>query len=132
MTQTRTAACRCGQLQAECTGNPVRISICHCLNCQKRSGSAFAAQARWPEAQVSLRGAFKTWSARGDSGRCATFRFCPDCGSTVAFSLDSMPGMIAVATGAFADPTFPAPEISNYESRKHPWLAIVADGIIHN
>ena len=44
---TRTATCRCGQLRAECQGEPVRVSVCHCLDCQKRTGSVFAAQARW-------------------------------------------------------------------------------------
>jgi hypothetical protein len=44
----RTACCRCKQLSATVTGDPVRVSVCHCLNCKKRSGSAFAVQARWP------------------------------------------------------------------------------------
>jgi hypothetical protein len=59
--EMRIATCRCGQLQAICKGGPVRVSICHCLDCQKRSGSAFAAQARWPEAQVMVSGRAKTW-----------------------------------------------------------------------
>ena len=53
----RVASCRCGQLTATCRGEPVRVSVCHCLNCQKRSGSAFAAQARWPDDQVTITGA---------------------------------------------------------------------------
>ena len=53
---TRTASCRCGQLQRDGAGDPVRVSVCHCLNCQKRSGSAFAAQARWPAGAVDDRG----------------------------------------------------------------------------
>ncbi|HZZ87836.1 MAG TPA: GFA family protein, partial [Caulobacteraceae bacterium] len=56
----RVASCRCGRLRAICTGEPVRVSVCHCLECQKRTGSAFAAQARWPEAQVRLVGEAKT------------------------------------------------------------------------
>ena len=50
------ASCRCGQLRATVTGEPFRVSVCHCLNCKKRSGSAFAVQARWPKAQVTLEG----------------------------------------------------------------------------
>ncbi|MGR3757040.1 MAG: GFA family protein [Tranquillimonas sp.] len=30
----RTATCRCGQLTATCRGEPVRIAVCHCLECQ--------------------------------------------------------------------------------------------------
>ena len=42
----RTASCSCGQLRLACEGEPVRISICHCLECQKRTCSVFAMQAR--------------------------------------------------------------------------------------
>jgi hypothetical protein len=127
----RTATCRCGQLRATCTGEPVRISVCHCLNCKKRSGSAFSAQARWPDEQVEIAGAFNEWSHVGDSGKRTTFRFCPICGSTVAYASEGMPGLTAVAVGGFADPDFPPPIYSVYEERKHKWVAIVGDGIEH-
>lgn len=131
MTIRRVATCRCGQLQASCTGEPVRVSVCHCLDCQKRSGSAFAAQARWPDEQVQLTGEYREWSVAGDSGAIATFRFCPNCGSTVAYVSEGMPGVTAVPVGAFADSGFPPPNFSVYEERKHPWVAVQGDGIEH-
>ena len=127
----RIATCRCGQFRAECTGEPVRVSVCHCLECQKRSGSAFAVQARWLEDQVAINGQYKEWSYIGDTGNHATFRFCPECGSTLAYVIDRMPGLIAIAVGAFADPNFPAPIYSVFEGRKHDWIAIIGDGIEH-
>jgi hypothetical protein len=126
---TRIATCQCGQLRATCSGEPVRVSVCHCLECQKRSGSAFAVQARWPDERLTLAGAFREWSRVGDSGTRGTFRFCPECGSIVTFSSDGMPGLTAVPVGAFADPDFPAPIYSVYEGRKHSWLAVVGDQI---
>ena len=39
---TRLASCSCGQLTAQASGDPVRNSICHCLACQRRTGSPFA------------------------------------------------------------------------------------------
>lgn len=45
---TRTASCSCGQLQIEVQGEPVRVSVCHCLACQRRTGSLFGEQARFP------------------------------------------------------------------------------------
>lgn len=127
----RAAECRCGRLRAVCEGEPVRVSVCHCLDCQRRSGSAFAAQARWPAAQVTIAGATKTVVYTGDSGSRATFRFCPDCGSTIAYETEGMPGLIAVPVGAFADPEFPAPTFSVYEERKHPWVVVLGDGVEH-
>lgn len=129
--ETREASCRCGQLRATCTGDPVRVSVCHCLNCKKRSGSAFAAQARWPDDRVVLTGEAREWSQRGDSGSVATFRFCPTCGSTVVYSAEGLPGLTAVAIGAFADPAFPPPSYSVYEERRHGWVAIVGDAVEH-
>lgn len=125
----RIATCRCGQLTAKCYGEPVRISVCHCLDCQKRSGSAFAAQARWPDDRVEMSGEFAIWSQAGGSGQHATFRFCRTCGVTLAYVNEGMPGMTAIAIGAFADPGFPPPQFSVYESRKHGWTAVLGDDI---
>jgi hypothetical protein len=127
----RVATCRCGQLRATCTGEPVRVSVCHCLACQQRTGSAFAAQARWPEDRVRIEGAFKLWSRTGDSGGQATYRFCPACGSTIAYVNEGMAGVVAIPLGAFADPDFPAPRFSVHERRKHRWVAVLGDGIEH-
>ena len=128
---SREATCRCGQLRATCTGEPVRVSVCHCLECQKRSGSAFAFQARWPDDCVELAGTFREWSHVGDSGTRATFRFCGECGGTIAYVIERMPGLTAIPVGAFADPTFPWPEYSVYEERRHPWLVVNGEGIEH-
>ena len=129
---TRTASCRCGQLRATVTGEPVRVSVCHCLNCKKRSGSAFAVQARWPKTQTTIEGASKTFVIVADSGNKATFHFCPDCGSDVYYEIDGkfddkFNDLIAIALGTFDDPFFGTPEYSVWEGRKHPWVEITGD-----
>ena len=123
----RVATCRCGALRAVCRGEPVRVSVCHCLACQQRTGSAFSAQARFPEADVTITGASSTWERRGDSGGLASYSFCPTCGSTVAYRVEAFPGLVAIPLGAFADPTFPAPRFSVYEERRHAWVAVLGD-----
>lgn len=52
------------------------------------------------------------------------FHFCPDCGSTVFNTNRSEPDVVVVAVGAFADPSFPAPTESAYDSRRHPWVRL--------
>jgi len=128
----RTATCRCGQLRAECEGDPVRISVCHCLACQQRTGSAFAAQARWPNERVRLTGPSKTWTRIADSGNQATYKFCPTCGSTVAYVMEGWPGLTAIPLGAFADPSFPAPRYSVWEHRKHAWTVVLGSDVEHS
>jgi hypothetical protein len=121
----RTASCRCGQLKATVTGDPVRVSVCHCLNCKKRSGSAFAAQARWPADQVVIEGRSKSFEKVADSGNRAMFHFCPDCGSDVHYeNHGKFDGLVAIPLGAFDDPYFLKPDYSVWEERKHDWVEI--------
>ena len=134
---TRTASCRCGQLRATVTGDHVRFSVCHCLNCKKRSGSAFAAQARWPRDQVRIDGTSKTFVKVADSGNKASFHFCPDCGSDVYYEIDGkfddkFNDLVAIPVGTFDDPYFASPAFSVWESRKHDWVEIVGPGVEHD
>ncbi|HNS85945.1 MAG TPA: GFA family protein [Parvularculaceae bacterium] len=120
----REACCACGDIRLRCLGEPVRISVCHCLECQKRTGGAFGAQARFPRERVEfLSGDPKIFERFGDEGGKITQRFCGRCGTTVWYSIDNDPDRIAVTLGAFADPSFPPPRFSVYEERKHAWVA---------
>ena len=112
---THTATCSCGQLRVVVEGDPVRVSVCHCRACQRRTGSAFGVQARWLKARVRTEGETRIWRRIGDEGTAVDFRFCPHCGSTVWFTQDVTPELIAIAVGAFGDPAFPAPSRSVYE-----------------
>ena len=40
--------------------------MCHCLACQKRTGSAFGLQARWPADRVTIEGDARTYQRTGD------------------------------------------------------------------
>ena len=110
------------------TGDPVRVSVCHCLNCKKRSGSAFAVQARWPPSRSTSRGGRRTFEKVADSGNRATFHFCPDCGSDVHYEIDGkFDGLVAIPSGAFDDPYFAHPAFSVWEERKHDWVEILGE-----
>jgi hypothetical protein len=126
----RRAQCACGQLSATCSGEPVRASVCHCLNCKRRSGSAFNWTARWPRGQVTTEGRAHEFTLTGDEGGRATFRLCPGCGTTVYYVLDSYPDVIAVPAGGFADPQFPPPRVSVYDPfRRCEWVDIRVEGL---
>jgi hypothetical protein len=120
----REASCSCGQLTLTAEGDPIRISMCHCLACQRRTGSAFGIQARFPADRVRVSGRYTEYVRISDEGEERTFRFCPDCGATVFWTLDAVPDAIAVPIGAFADPAFPPPTVSVYGSRRHPWVSL--------
>jgi hypothetical protein len=119
---TQIASCSCGQLTATTTESPIRVSVCHCLACQRRTGSVFGAQARFRSGSVEINGHSKQYERIGDAGSKITFNFCPNCGATVHFAIEGHEGSIAIPVGAFANPGFPAPTFSMYEERKHVWV----------
>ena len=127
---TRIASCSCGQLTATVEGDPIRVAVCHCLACQRRTGSVFGAQARFARAGARFSGEGREFVRIGDEGTRITFTFCPICGATVHYALDGHEAFVAIPVGAFADPTFPAPTFSVYDERMHGWVRM-PDGIEH-
>jgi hypothetical protein len=126
------AACSCGQLKLVVEGEPSRVSVCHCLACQRRTGSAFGFQARFPRDRVEISGSANEYTRISDGGGRATFSFCPHCGATVYYVIAAAPELVAVPVGAFADPSFPPPRFSVWEKRKHAWVTMPADVESHH
>ena len=123
----REASCACGQLTVRVVGDPVRTSVCHCLACQRRSGSVFSVQARFPTEGVQTSGRAHEYVRVSDAGVERVFSFCPDCGGTVFFTSPDSPNVVAVPVGAFADPTFPTPSVSVHDARMHTWFTLSDD-----
>lgn len=128
MSASRDASCSCGQLRVECFGPPASVSVCHCLECQKRTGSPFGAQARFPITKVRRWGRSQTYTRRGESGGQVEFQFCPECGATVFWQPDGLREFLMVALGSFADPSFPTPDREVYEDRAHGWVPRITQG----
>src|SRR5262245_40795272 len=118
------ASCSCEQLRLVTEGDPVRVTICHCLACQRRTGSVFGAQARFEADKVRIEGTHRDYVRISDDGDERVFSFCPECGATVFYRAPSDPELVAVPVGAFADPSFPAPVRSVWEARQHPWVVL--------
>lgn len=129
MASIREASCSCGQLRVTTTGEPTRVSVCHCWACQRRTGSAFGAQARFGRERVAIDGTDRTYARTGDDGGIATFHFCGTCGATVFYELDGFPNEVAVPIGAFASHDLPVPKVTVYEARAHVWVSIEGDDI---
>jgi hypothetical protein len=113
-------------LRIEVEGEPLGVGLCHCLACQRRTGSVFAVLASFA-APYEVHGTASEYVRVGDLGAAFRFRFCPVCGSTVFHTEEGEGGSVSVAVGAFADPGFPAPRASVYERRRHPWVQLPAN-----
>ena len=125
---TRTASCSCGQLRVQVKGEP-RVGLCHCLACQKRTGSVFATLARF-SAPFAVFGIATEYLRVGEQGARFTFRFCPVCGTTVFHTEEGDEQSVSIAVGAFADLTLPAPRVSVYDCRRHPWVQLPPGTVI--
>jgi len=128
----RTAACCCGQLSIEVQGEPLGVGICHCLACQRRTGSVFAALAVFA-APYRVSGAATEYVRVGDQGAKFRFRFCPVCGTNLFHTEEGVKRSgVSVAVGAFADPGFPPPQDSVYDCRRHSWVQLPPGITIHD
>jgi hypothetical protein len=80
------AACGGGQHWAveeiAMSAEPRGVGVCHCLACQRRTGSVFAALASFA-APFKVFGTATEYVRVGDQGAKFRFRFCPVCGTTV-------------------------------------------------
>jgi hypothetical protein len=123
----RHAACSCGQLHLTVVGEPMRIAMCHCFECQRRTGAVMSNQARFNQAQITFAGKATEWTRRAESGNVLTYSFCPICGSTVYWGNTGFPDLVAIAIGTFADPEFPPPTVSVWEECRHPWMPSPSD-----
>jgi len=121
---TRTASCDCGQLSITVEGEPRGVGVCHCLSCQRRTGSVFAALAGF-RGEWSMSGQATEYVRTGDQGAKFRFRFCPVCGSNVFHTEEGFEDRsVSISVGSFADPGFPPPSDSVYDSRRHPWVGL--------
>ena len=124
---TRTANCSCGALRVEVSADPAVVGVCHCGECQRRTGSVFSVGAFFKKEHVRAKGPSKIYVRDGQEGRKVKMHFCPTCGTTVFWEADLRPDHIGVAVGAFHDPNFPRPTLSAWEESKHGWVAFTRD-----
>lgn len=105
-----TGGCLCGELRFAAKGPPLRVGICHCLDCRKHHGALFYAAAIYPAMAVTIEGEASAYRGR---------HFCPLCGSSVfARSGDE----IELHLGALDRPGALAPDYECWTERREPWL----------
>jgi hypothetical protein len=83
-------------------------------------------QAAFAPEQVNVVGRYATYTRISDEAdrKPHDFHFCPECGSNVFYTEPDEPDLVVASVGSFADPTFPPPTESGYDSRRFPWLVV--------
>ncbi len=124
-------ACQCGATRITADAAPLSISMCHCLLCQRRTGSSYSVHGYFARTCVTVEGTTKSYARKGDSGAFVTFDFCSDCGSTLFWEAEASPDRIGIPAGLFAHPDFPCPTVSIFVPYKHKWVT-VPEGVPQN
>ncbi len=106
MTTVTHGQCICGNVSYTVTGEPKRVTICHCNWCQRRTGSAFGVEVVFEEDQISINDESVTRYRHisDESGRWLDQHFCSSCGSNIGLTLEAVPGIRSIAAGTFNDP----------------------------
>ena len=120
------ARCSCGALTVQAPGPARLVVACHCTECQRRTGAPFGAGAFYPADELRISGVSREFVRQGMTGATVRTRFCPDCGSSVYWTADRAPGLVAVAVGCFAPADQPRPSSSAWEEGRHDWVQIDA------
>jgi hypothetical protein len=117
----RTARCLCGDFSVVVSAEPVMVNVCHCEDCQRRSGVPWSSAAYFPSESVRLDGPNKIYTRTSDAGTRINHHFCPTCGTTVCWARETGATRFGIPVGAFNDPSFPAPSLSVWEKRRYAW-----------
>ena len=128
---TRTATCCCGLCAITVRGEPAINAICHCGNCQRRTGSAFGWSAYFPDENVvATVGAFRTYSLPGanpgEENRQERV-FCGTCGTTLFWRSRDFAGLTGIAGGCFGETPLPAPTMTVGNETRCAWVALPED-----
>ena len=122
--------CQCGSLRYELTAPPITIACCHCTNCQKISGSAFAINAMIAEdALVFTKGVPKKTEWTSDSGNHRYGLFCGDCGGRIAHGQTPPSGVFSLRVGTFDDASWVRPAGHIWLSSAQSWISVAEDDL---
>ena len=120
MTIKFTGGCLCGSVRYECSAEPIAMGNCHCRDCQRATGSAYASGLLVPQSAVTITGDVKYYDVIGDSGSIVGRGFCPNCGSRL-FSKPPIPELMGILAGSLDDPSWFRPTMDFYTASAQPW-----------
>ncbi len=119
--------CLCGAVHYEGTGAPVVCGHCHCLDCQKSSGTGHCSHMGVPSDAIQITGEVKFYDAPADSGNIVSRAFCPNCGSAIYTTNSSMAGMTFVRASSLDTPEVFQPQLIVYAKRAPSWDLLDGD-----
>ena len=120
-----TGGCSCGAVRYEITGDPLFTQACHCMDCQRTTGSAFVLHTILVESDLEISGQLKSARLPTGSGQGRDLHFCPECGTPiwVRYLYHRVP-VIAVRAGTLDDTGAVRPEGHIFLKSKQTWVEV--------
>ena len=117
--------CMCGKVKYTSGAEPAMVAVCHCIDCQKQTGSALSINIALAEDQISFTGELKLVLTSGsETGEKVNRYFCPNCGSPLYSAPEVMPGMILLKAGTLDDTSWVKPDMNIWCASAQPWVSI--------
>lgn len=114
--------CGCGAVRYEFSGEPIIALNCHCRDCQRASGSAYASLLVVSEESFRLiSGAPRYHSKLSDRGTTMQRGFCADCGSPLSLLEPHRPKFVFLQAASLDDPASHKPTMDIFTDSAHPW-----------
>ena len=106
MSALHEGGCVCGSVRYVTEGDPMRVVVCHCTWCQRRTGSAFSVEPVFGDPQLRMNdGPLTRYRHVSDeSARWLELQFCPTCGTNIGLTLEWRPGITIIDAGTFDHP----------------------------
>jgi hypothetical protein len=124
MEDVREGGCACGAVRYRLTSHPLFVHCCHCLNCQRQTGSAFVINVLIEADRVEiLAGEPEPVAAPRDNGKSQQICRCPGC-QVAVFSRYTSPKVRFVRAGTLDDPKSVAPDVHIFTRSKLPWIEL--------
>jgi hypothetical protein len=127
MAREFTGRCACGGVTYVAKAEPLIMLRCHCRDCQRATGSAYAAVAVFPLGSVQVQGELRFHEMTGEDGDPIQRGFCPTCGSRIASKLSRFPTLFNLMAGTLDDPSSFKPTADVYTASAHAWDVIAPD-----
>jgi hypothetical protein len=120
----REGGCACGEVRYRLTAEPLFVHCCHCLNCQRQTGSAFVVNILIEADRVELlSGDPQPVTVPRSGGKKQRIWRCPSC-QVAVYSQYTSPRVRFVRAGTLDDPAFVEPDVHIFTRSKLPWVAL--------
>jgi hypothetical protein len=116
--------CACGEIRYRLTSEPLFVHCCHCLNCQRQTGSAFVINLLIETDRVELlAGEPEPVKVPRSGGKNQVIWRCPTC-QIALYSKYTSPRLRFVRAGTLDDPSRYEPDVHIFTRSKLPWVTL--------